>query len=52
MDGQTTYLGGVAPSTIPSPAWTAVLGVQHQLDSAAAGIVIDEYIDESSLLSW
>lgn len=52
IDGQTTYLGGVAWSTIPNPAWTAVLGVQHQLDSAVSGIVIDEYLDQSSLLSW
>lgn len=52
IDGQTAYLGGVAWSTIPYPAWSAVLGVQHQLDSAAAGIVIEQYTDRESLTSW
>ncbi len=52
IDGQTMYLGGVAWSTIPYPAWSAVLGVQHQLDSAAAGIVIEQYTDRESLTSW
>lgn len=52
IDGETVYLGGVAWSTIPSPAWAPVLGVQHQLDSAVAGIVIEQYTDHESLTSW
>lgn len=52
LDGQTAYLGGVAWSTIPSPAWTSVLGVQHQLDSAAAGVVLEEYVDGESVVFW
>jgi hypothetical protein len=52
IDGQTVYLGGVAWSTIPRPAWSPVLGVQHQLDSAVAGIVIEQFVDGSSLTSW
>lgn len=52
IDGQTQYLGGVAWSTIPRPAWSPVLGVQHQLDSATAGAIIEEYVDGESLISW
>jgi len=52
IDGQTEYLGGVAWSTIPSPAWSPVLGVQHQLDSVVAGAVIEEFTDRESLTSW
>jgi hypothetical protein len=52
IDGQTAYLGGVAWSTIPSPAWSTVLGVQHQLDSAASGVTIEQYTDRESLTSW
>jgi hypothetical protein len=52
IDGQTRYLGGVAWSTIPNPAWSPVLGVQHQLDSALAGVIIEEYTDGESLTSW
>lgn len=52
IDGQTVYLGGVAWSTIPSPAWSAVVGVQHQLDSAASGITIEQYTDRESLTTW
>ena len=52
IDGQTVYLGGVAWSTIPSPPWSPTLGVQHQLDSAAAGVVIEQYTDKESLTSW
>jgi hypothetical protein len=52
IDGQTAYLGGVAWSTIPSPAWSAVVGVQHQLDSTVSGVVIEQYTDRESLMSW
>jgi hypothetical protein len=52
IDGATAYLGGVSPSTIPSPAWSAVLGVQHQLDSAVAGVTIEEYLVGESLTYW
>lgn len=52
IDGQTSYLGGVAWSTIPNPAWSTVLGVQHQLDSAVAGALIEQYTDRESLTSW
>jgi len=52
IDGETAYLGGVAWSTIPNPPWSPVLGVQHQLDSAVAGAVIEQYTDRESLTSW
>lgn len=52
IDGNTFYLGQMSNSTIPNPKWAATLGVQHQLDSAASGITIDEYVDEESLTSW
>jgi hypothetical protein len=52
IDGQTTYLGQVAWSTIPQPAWSPVIGVQHQLDSATSGAIIEEYTDGESLVSW
>ena len=52
IDGQTMYLGGVGWSTIPKPAWSPVVGVQHQLDSADAGVIIEEYVDGESLTSW
>ena len=52
IDGQTEYLGGVAWSTIPSPAWSPVMGVQHQLDSVVSGAIIEEYTDGESLTSW
>jgi hypothetical protein len=52
IDGHTRYLGGVAWSTIPNPVWSPVIGVQHQLDSAVAGAIIEEYTDEESLISW
>lgn len=52
IDGQTRYLGGVAWSTIPNPVWSPVIGVQHQLDSAVAGAIIEEYTDGESLISW
>ena len=52
VDGVTTYLGQLSYSTIPSPAWTAVIGVQHQLDSAASGVTIEEYVDQESLTTW
>ncbi|MFY9559338.1 MAG: hypothetical protein WAQ52_03820 [Terriglobales bacterium] len=52
IDGHTMYLGGVAWSTIPKPAWSPVIGVQHQLDSSVAGAIIEEYTDGESLISW
>ena len=52
IDGQTRYLGGVAWSTIPKPMWSPVIGVQHQLDSAVAGAILEEYTDGESLISW
>src|SRR5262249_33972732 len=52
IDGETVYLGGVSWSTIPNPAWSPVLGVQHQLDSSAAGVTIEEYVDGETLISW
>jgi hypothetical protein len=52
IDGQTTYLGAIAWSTVPKPAWSTVLGIQHQLDSAEAGVIIEEYVDGESLIAW
>jgi len=52
IDGHSAYLGAVAWSTIPKPAWSSVLGVQHQLDSATAGAIIEEYVDGESLIAW
>jgi len=53
VDGNTLYLGGLSYSTIPSkPKWSPVIGVQHQVDSAAAGVTIEEYIDKESLTTW
>jgi len=52
IDGHTSYLGAQSYSKIPSPAWSEVLGVQHQLDSAMAGITIDEYVDMESVIAW
>jgi hypothetical protein len=52
IDGHTMYLGRVAWSTIPRPFWSPVLGVQHQLDSAVAGAIIEEYTDGESLIAW
>lgn len=52
IDGQTVYLGGLAWSTIPRPAWGTVLGVQHQLDSTVPGVVLDEYSDRESVTAW
>lgn len=52
IDGETAYLGGLASSTIPNPAWSPVLGVQHQLDSAASGVTIEEYVIGESLTYW
>lgn len=52
IDGETAYLGGVSWSTIPNPAWAPVLGVQHQLDSAVAGVTIEEYVMNESLTYW
>jgi hypothetical protein len=52
IDGQTAYIGGVSWSTIPNPAWSPVLGVQHQLDSSQSGVVIEEFVDSESLTTW
>ena len=52
IDGETSYLGGVAWSTIPTPVWGQTLGVQHQLDSSVAGVTIEEYTDHESLTMW
>ena len=52
VDGTTNYFGGLSYSTIPNPAWTPVLGVQHQLDSAVSGAKIEEYVDQESVTSW
>jgi hypothetical protein len=52
IDGVTSYLGQLAYSTIPTPAWAAVIGVQHQLDSAVSGITIEEYLNKESLTTW
>jgi hypothetical protein len=52
IDGVTTYLGQLSESTIPTPAWSPVIGVQHQLDSAVSGVTIEEYVDKESLTTW
>ncbi len=52
IDGQTMYIGGLANSTIPKPAWNTVLGVQHQLDTSVAGALIEEYSNRESLTTW
>jgi len=52
IDGVTAYLGQFSYSTIPTPAWSPVIGVQHQLDSAASGITIEEYLDRESATTW
>jgi|HubBroStandDraft_6_1064221.scaffolds.fasta_scaffold01779_1 hypothetical protein len=52
IDGVTKYLGQLSQSMIPTPAWSPVIGVQHQLDSAASGVTIEEYLDKESLTTW
>lgn len=52
IDGVTAYLGQTAYSTLPTPPWAPVIGVQHQLDSAASGVTIEEYVDMESLTTW
>jgi len=52
IDGTTMFLGGLSHSTVPSPAWSATLGIQHQLDSAMSGVSIEEYVDKESLIVW
>jgi len=52
IDGLTSYLGGLAYSTIPHPEWGATIGLQHQLDSSASGVTIEEYVDEESVTTW
>ena len=52
IDGATAYLGGLSYSTVPHPAWGATIGLQHQLDSSASGVTIEEFVDEESLTTW
>jgi hypothetical protein len=52
IDGVTAYLGALSFSTIPTPAWSPVIGVQHQLDSAESGVTIEEYLDKESVTTW
>ncbi len=52
IDGQTMYMGGLAFSTIPKPAWGVVMGVQHQLDTAVSGVTIEEYSNRESVTTW
>jgi hypothetical protein len=52
IDGNTMYLGGLSNSTIPNPKWSPVLGIQHQLDTAQAGVTIEEYVDKESVTTW
>ncbi len=52
IDGVTAYLGALSYSTIPAPAWSPVIGVQHQLDSAVSGVTIEEYLDKDSVTTW
>jgi hypothetical protein len=52
VDGQTSYLGGLSWSTIPTPAWGQVFGVQHQLDSSIPGVLLEEYSNRESVTAW
>jgi len=52
VDGVTHYLGGLSYSTIPHPEWGATIGLQHQLDSSASGVTIEEFVDEESVSTW
>jgi hypothetical protein len=52
VDGVSYYLGQMSNSTVPNPKWQATLGIQHQLDSAASGVTIEEYSDRETLLGW
>ena len=52
IDGVTYYLGGLSYSTIPHPEWGATIGLQHQLDSSASGVTIEEFVDEESVATW
>jgi hypothetical protein len=52
IDGVSSYLGQLSYSTIPTPAWSPVIGVQHQLDSAASGVTIEEYLSKESVTTW
>jgi hypothetical protein len=52
IDGHTSYLGGLSWSTITHPSWSPVIGVQHQLDSAIPGVLIEEYSNRESLTTW
>ena len=52
IDGVTAYLGQISYSTIPTPSWSPVIGVQHQLDSSASGVTIEEYLDRESATTW
>jgi hypothetical protein len=52
IDGYTYYLGNIVQSSIPG--WSAVLGVQHQLDMPGSGLnqTIDEYVDLETVYLW
>ncbi len=52
IDGQTSFLGGLSWSTMPKPEWSPLFGVQHQLDSAVTGAVIEEYSNRESITIW
>lgn len=53
IDGYTYYAGDVVQSSIPSPAWSPVLGVQHQLDMPPeVTATIDEYVNAEILHAW
>ncbi len=52
VDGNTIYLGTLAFSTIPKPAWGPVLGVQHQLDSSVSGVKIEQFTSKESVTTW
>ncbi len=52
VDGTTMFVGGLANSTVPSPAWAPVVGIQHQLDSAESNVKLEEYVNKESVTSW
>ncbi len=52
IDGKTSFLGGLSWSTMPKPEWSPVFGVQHQLDSAIPGVLLEEYSNRESVTAW
>jgi hypothetical protein len=46
------YLQALSNSTIPNPAWSPVLGGQHQLDTATAGVTIEQYVTRETVTAW